>query len=379
MNSRLLQVYRLKYYLLIPQVLKTTLGKCLIHRAITSFTTFAAAGVTGRSDLSVSPGDCHSFHLTSLLDLLPTAVHSHSFDHLPPISLVNFLPSHNYLLSLLTFTPLFDFTHFITMDPNTNLHPVNFEGSPTESEGTLVEFEDALTGLEDDRIESPQSNLITLQSNVKTVQSNLKMPQLNLQTPQLNLQTPKLNFQTPQSKSRVGIPGDVEDYYCGKCSLWLNDFKALEHHVRTSLVHKPFTGNPSFMCAICRGRFPTGEILNAHIENPPWNSVMHASWEEANYAAECHPCNRLFMNQKSLNQHLESSTAHKASPRANCDACGFSFCDETALAQHLKSSQAHRKRYNCDSCGFEFGDETALAQHLRDSKAHRKAPNPNSA
>lgn len=235
------------------------------------------------------------------------------------------------------------------MDPNANLHPVGCESSPTESEGTLVEFQDAL-------MEMPQPSL-------KTPILNLQIPQSNLMTPQFNQKTPQSNLKMPESKTLAGIRRDVENFYCGKCSLWLNDLNALEHHIRTSSVHKPSTEKLPYICAICMGRFPTGETLEAHIENPPWNSVMHATWEEASYAAEydtewqwemiamqqggifCYPCNRLFMSQDSLDQHMVSSTAHKTIPRVNCDACGYSFCDETALAQHLKNSTAHQKGF----------------------------------
>ncbi|KAJ5527459.1 hypothetical protein N7513_011618 [Penicillium frequentans] len=270
------------------------------------------------------------------------------------------------------------------MDPNANLHPVGCESSPTESEGTLVEFQDALMEMPQSSLMTPLVNLQTPQSNPTTAQLNLKLPQsnpnmpqsslktplLNLQIPQSNpttaqlnlklpqsnpnmpqssLQTPLLDLQVPQSnpttaqlnpnmpqsKTLAGIRRDVENFYCGKCSLWLNDLNALEHHIRTSSVHKPSTEKLPFTCAICMGRFPTGETLKAHIEYPPWNSVMHATWEEASYAAEydaewqweriamqqggifCYPCNRLFMSQDSLNQHLASSTAHKIYPRVN--------------------------------------------------------------
>lgn len=257
------------------------------------------------------------------------------------------------------------------MSPNTILDPVTSEQlpiksehSPIDSEDTIVDFEEAPIKFEDASTESKD------------------VP---------------IECEDSPRRNQAGIPGGVENYYCGKCSLWIHEFNALEDHVRSSPAHLISARNPAFMCAICKGKFPTVETLNRHIENPPWNSIMHRAWEEVSYAARyddewqwqytamqdgglfCHPCNRLFMNQDSLNQHLASSTAHKDDPPAYCDSCGFSFCDETALAQHLKSSQAHRKRYYCDSCGFEFGDETALAQHLRDSKAHRMARNPNPA
>lgn len=249
------------------------------------------------------------------------------------------------------------------VDTNTIIDPVNSEHSQVESEDTLVDLKDAPNKLEDGPIESKD---VPIESK----------------------DSPK--------ESLAGTSGDVENYYCGTCSLWIHDFNALEHHVRSSAAHTVPARKPSFMCAICRGKFPTAETLYKHIDNPPWNSVMHRTWEEVSYAARyddewqwqwqdraiqdgllCHPCNRLFINQDSLDQHLASSTAHKDNLPAKCDSCGILFCDATALAQHLKSSQAHRKRYYCSPCGFEFGDETALAQHSRDSKAHRMARNPN--
>jgi len=74
-------------------------------------------------------------------------------------------------------------------------------------------------------------------------------------------------------------------------------------------------------------------------------------------ASYCQPCDRSFINQSALQQHLNSSIH---TPRT--------FSDQQALEQRLSSS-AHAPV--CVKCGRKFNNQQALNQHLN-SLAHNK-------
>lgn len=60
----------------------------------------------------------------------------------------------------------------------------------------------------------------------------------------------------------------------------------------------------------------------------------------------------IFRSQRSLDQHLEDSTAH--APVYECEQCGQSFGSQQSVNQHM-TSLMHAPLYKCDDCDRWFG------------------------
>lgn len=58
----------------------------------------------------------------------------------------------------------------------------------------------------------------------------------------------------------------------------------------------------------------------------------------------CHPCDRTFINQNSLEQHYKYSSAHEW-----CQRCAKAFDSVRAKEQHLANSSKHHRCGLCDA------------------------------
>ena len=82
----------------------------------------------------------------------------------------------------------------------------------------------------------------------------------------------------------------------------------------------------------------------------------------------CSNCDRDFLNELALRQHLRDSPAHASS--FDCGDCDRSFGSEDALQQHLRDSPAHAPSFDCGDCDRRFGSKDALQQHWSHSTVY---------
>ncbi|KAF8545049.1 hypothetical protein BDD12DRAFT_771577 [Trichophaea hybrida] len=78
---------------------------------------------------------------------------------------------------------------------------------------------------------------------------------------------------------------------------------------------------------------------------------------------QCDQCDRYFVNDHALSQHL------KAMHLCHCSPCGRTFSSEQAYEQHMASPQ-HSKSCNFCTTKFRIEDTHALNHHLKTSHSH---------
>jgi len=112
------------------------------------------------------------------------------------------------------------------------------------------------------------------------------------------------------------------------------------------------------VCTNCDRSFVTEQALQQHLRDSP----AHAA------TFDCEECDRAFRTDDALQQHLRDSAAHAAT--FDCEECDRAFHTDDALQQHLRDSAAHAATFDCEECDHAFHTDDALQQHLRDSPAH---------
>ena len=75
--------------------------------------------------------------------------------------------------------------------------------------------------------------------------------------------------------------------------------------------------------------------------------------------AYCSPCERDFVSQVALEQHLTTSMRHVDS----CARCGKQFDSPGAKEQHIRDSTKHNVCHDCPQSP-DFGTEAELDEHL---------------
>jgi hypothetical protein len=101
----------------------------------------------------------------------------------------------------------------------------------------------------------------------------------------------------------------------------------------------------TFECVPCQRRFINTKSLDDHCRN----AGIHAGcW--------CERCLRLFTSPQSLQQHIRSSSEH-----CLCARCSFDAADNTVLRHHYGS--IHQECWQCDTFGL---NEESLKVHWED-------------
>ncbi|VUC25266.1 unnamed protein product, partial [Clonostachys rosea] len=114
-------------------------------------------------------------------------------------------------------------------------------------------------------------------------------------------------------------------------------------------------------CAPCERSFVHNGALAQHVDE----SMMH----RMNLGRYCRTCNLVFTDASALRTHR--SIAHTIR-QAYCRPCGRYFVDNAALQDHVQFSSAHApSEPYCRTCDRYFVDDVALQQHLDYSSVHR--------
>ncbi|KAL4260924.1 Zinc Finger C2H2-type Transcription Regulator [Pleurotus pulmonarius] len=133
---------------------------------------------------------------------------------------------------------------------------------------------------------------------------------------------------------------------------------------------------PSFECSVCDRQFRSFVALSDHCR-----STAHGAW--------CMPCQRFFVNDQSLSQHINASPKHafdsddssevyssdddetsseeEDDEEPYCQGCSRWFVNVMSLHAHLRDSPLHNW---CFQCSRDFSTNTALNQHTQ-SLAHK--------
>lgn len=96
--------------------------------------------------------------------------------------------------------------------------------------------------------------------------------------------------------------------------------------------------------------------------------VVSSSYESTPFGDEsealtpmCQACDRVFVNQQALTNHLENSSRHYY-----CRPCQRDFNSYKALQQHWKNDPRHKHTY-CDRCDMNFSSCSLMLEHKRNT------------
>lgn len=137
---------------------------------------------------------------------------------------------------------------------------------------------------------------------------------------------------------------------CGSCNGKFDSLKSLRQHQRS-------TGD--CYCRSCNLYFTSANSFRRHRDSPDHVGQFH-----------CCDCNRDFVDEKALEQHLQHKI-HKPAPTPpklfKCDKCERLFAKKDSLEQH-KKSLAHRPLSDLDcidtKCRKHFKCPSSLLHHL---------------
>ncbi|KAJ6179779.1 hypothetical protein N7519_010240 [Penicillium mononematosum] len=111
-------------------------------------------------------------------------------------------------------------------------------------------------------------------------------------------------------------------------------------------------------CEACTRQFRTERSCEQHMDAlDHWAPVF-----------ECETCTRTFSSQDAVNQHMNAKNHWQ--PTVPCETCSQVFHTEEAADQHM-AAEGHYENY-CVECDRRFMNENCLRQHLN-SRIHRGA------
>jgi hypothetical protein len=135
-------------------------------------------------------------------------------------------------------------------------------------------------------------------------------------------------------------------------------------------------------CEACDRPFVNDHALQQHLRDSPVHQRTFSSNEAPLQhrrdsvipipTFSCETCNKSFGSNQALQQHLQNSPVHK--PTFKCETCDISFRSDEALQEHLRESIVHNPTFNCAACKESFRSEEDLNQHMQTSPVHSHPP-----
>ncbi|KAG5896095.1 hypothetical protein JTB14_006884 [Gonioctena quinquepunctata] len=121
-------------------------------------------------------------------------------------------------------------------------------------------------------------------------------------------------------------------------------------------------GTSSHICNICGRACYDKAALQGHM-------ARHAENYETNQNIQCHICNKTFLQEKYLKQHI--IRIHKdGGQRYMCDLCGKNLHSKGSLKDHMLVHKG-LKPLDCKECGKTFTLRTTLKLHMRTHTGER--------
>jgi len=132
-------------------------------------------------------------------------------------------------------------------------------------------------------------------------------------------------------------------------------------------------------CEACDRSFVNDQALQQHLRDSPVHKPTFSSNEAPQQrwrylivpkpTFDCKTCNNSFNSDEALQWHLQYSVVHN--PAFYCMTCRRLFRSHEALLYHLRNSIIHNSAFYCETCDTYFGSEEAFQQHLQNSREHR--------
>lgn len=116
--------------------------------------------------------------------------------------------------------------------------------------------------------------------------------------------------------------------------------------------------NLAYVCANCRGRFTSQELLEEHMQQ---GGDCHSQ------SLTCKQCARMFPTKKQLSRHVDAM--HRSHPVYKCDVCKRNYSNEELLMAHLPMCNGDFEdnsgiMYKCKECDLQFLSKRELFEHI---------------
>ena len=165
----------------------------------------------------------------------------------------------------------------------------------------------------------------------------------------------------------------IRNYKCNECGRYFSQINSLKRHIE--LVHQKLK---KFKCKHCLKAFSQKVLMIRHIardHNTSEDTQMDNSLGETviepkdqpkikvqNKTHVCDQCNKSFLNQRNLKQHI--SDVHLKLKSHKCDQCSRSFSQISTLKSHVECVHEKLKKFKCDQCPRYFGNSSNLKKHI---------------
>lgn len=156
----------------------------------------------------------------------------------------------------------------------------------------------------------------------------------------------------------LGSPIEQTEFLCVVCNNYLENARALTHHLRYA-----HSSDQDFGCIICEKAFTKNNLLMAHLRRH--------SGEKPHF---CVYCDKTFADSNDLRQHRRTHPEdEKYRPPSErkiknfmCGFCNQLFANPVRLKKHLVSHSSDRN-YNCLKCGASYKHDESLKNHWKRS------------
>ncbi|XP_073831431.1 uncharacterized protein [Musca autumnalis] len=145
-------------------------------------------------------------------------------------------------------------------------------------------------------------------------------------------------------------------YPCEVCGKVYDRISRLQRHSRVHSLHKKYE------CDICKARFSTASYLKIH-------QVKHLTKEQENVTPpaggyKCPDCPRRFEKLTALSGHRRQHSLRKViNDKLLCNYCQRKFLTEKTLTEHIRNKHPEEK-YTCDQCDRTFVLHSKLMEHM---------------